>query len=56
MDLEELKNIIDDQANDEGLWFFLGTESEVYLQNGLRNLHAACEKVIKSHEKELSNG
>ena len=42
-ELAEAKALIDEQANDEGLWFHAITAPEVYLQSALRRLHAAVE-------------
>lgn len=41
--LEALTEIVDAQANDDGLWFFAETASEAYLQQELRRLHAEIE-------------
>jgi len=35
--------IMDEQAEDEGLWFRAETATEAYLQHALRRLHAAIE-------------
>lgn len=35
--------VVNEQANDEGLWFLTPTASEAYLQQALRRLHAAVE-------------
>jgi hypothetical protein len=40
---EALKKLVDDQAEDEGLWFAAETAPEAYLQAELRKLHAAVE-------------
>lgn len=42
-DLSDLKAIVDEQAEDEGLWFVAATAPEAYLQQELRRLHAAVE-------------
>jgi hypothetical protein len=42
--LRRLQTIVDAQAEDEGLWFVLGTAPEAYLQQELRRLHAAIEE------------
>ena len=39
----ELKRIVDEQVEDEGLWFNAETGPEEYLQRELRRLHAAVE-------------
>ena len=38
-------DLVDEQAEDEGLWFNAITASEAYLQQELRRLHAAMELV-----------
>lgn len=43
MTIKELKAIVDQQAEDEGLWFRAQHMSEAYLQKELRKLHAAIE-------------
>lgn len=43
MDIEALLNLVDNQAEDEGLWFEAETASEAYLQQELRCLHMAIE-------------
>lgn len=40
---EELKEIVDHQANMHGLWFIDGTITEKLLQYALRHLHAVIE-------------
>ena len=37
------KAIVDEQAEDEGLWFEARTAPEAYLQAALRRLHGAVE-------------
>ena len=39
----DLQTIVDEQAEDEGLWFHAITASEAYLQQELRRLHAVIE-------------
>ena len=41
----ELKQLVDEQANDEGLWCQTKYASEAYLQTALRQLHAAIEGI-----------
>ena len=41
--MSDLKDIMDEQASDEGLWFMPKTITEDYLQRALRRLHAAVE-------------
>lgn len=38
------KEIVDQQAEDEGLWFQAETAPEAYLQQELRKLHQAVER------------
>jgi hypothetical protein len=38
-----LKALVNEQAEDEGLWFRAQTAPEAYLQRALRQLHAAIE-------------
>jgi hypothetical protein len=38
-----LRALVDEQAEDEGLWFIARTAPEGYLQQELRRLHAAIE-------------
>lgn len=40
---ENPKAIVDEQAEDDGLWFVAETVTEAYLQQALRRLHAAVE-------------
>lgn len=41
--LERIRALTDEQAEDEGLWFFAQTAPEAYLQQELRRLHAVIE-------------
>ena len=40
---DKLQKLVDEQAEDEGLWFVYETITEDYLQRALRKLHAAIE-------------
>jgi len=40
----ELRKLVDEQAEDEGLWFVANTASEGYLQHHLRLLHEMIER------------
>ena len=40
---EAVKAVVDEQAEDEGLWFTAQTATEAYLQAALRRLHAVFE-------------
>ena len=44
--LETMKQTVDEQAEDEGLWFVAARASEAYLQQELRQLHAVIEAAI----------
>lgn len=43
--LRELRDLVDQQSNDEGLWFYARTAPEAYLQQELRRLHELIETV-----------
>lgn len=45
--LAALKTLVDEQAKDEGLWFFAVYSTEAYLQAELRRLHAVIEEATK---------
>lgn len=45
--VERLVAIVNQQAEDEGLWFVAQYASEGYLQKELRLLHAAIEELAK---------
>lgn len=49
---EQLKALIDRQAEDDGLWFQPIYASEAYLQENLRVLHAAVEAVLASSQSQ----
>lgn len=42
---EQVRRVVDAQAEDEGLWFIAETAAEAYLQQELRALHDAIERV-----------
>lgn len=44
-DLRNLRALVNEQAEDEGLWFVARTAPEAYLQQELRRLHAAVESL-----------
>lgn len=46
--LAKIQKVVDEQAEDEGLWFFAETAPEAYLMKELRRLHAVIEKVTKN--------
>ena len=41
--LARIRAVMDEQAEDEGLWFEAQTITEAYLQQKLRRLHAVIE-------------
>lgn len=41
--MERVRALVEEQAEDEGLWFEAQTAPEAYLQQALRELHAAVE-------------
>ena len=43
MDEVAIRAVIEEQANDEGLWFRAETCAEAYVQTALRRLHAVIE-------------
>jgi len=45
--LKQIKELVDKQAEDEGLWFIARTCPEGYLQQELRKLHALIEEDFK---------
>jgi len=44
--IQAVKKVVDEQAEDEGLWFFAQTAPEAYLQQELRRLHTVFETGI----------
>jgi hypothetical protein len=44
------RDLVDEQAEDEGLWFVAQTAPEAYLQQELRRLHAAIEEEASSSD------
>lgn len=51
-DLSRVLALVDEQAEDEGLWFIARTAPEAYLQQELRRLHAAVESALAATEGE----
>ena len=45
---QNLRNVLDEQTNDDGLWFIAETCAEAYLQQELRKLHAVIEEYLGS--------
>jgi len=54
--LARIKALVDEQAEDEGLWFIAQTAPEAYLQQELRALHALIEEVVADEEFEEGAG
>jgi hypothetical protein len=48
-ELSKLQRIVDQQAQDDGLWFYAVHISEAYLQIALRDLHDAIENITKNY-------
>jgi 2-methylisocitrate lyase-like PEP mutase family enzyme len=42
--IEEIQAVVDEQAEDEGLWFIARTITEDILQRALRRLHEVIER------------
>ena len=42
--IAKIKTIVNEQANDDGLWFNAKYASEAYLQHELRRLHKVIEE------------
>jgi uncharacterized glyoxalase superfamily metalloenzyme YdcJ len=45
--LAGVRQLVDQQAEDAGLWFFAKTADEAYVQQELRKLHAAIEALAR---------
>lgn len=52
---ESKEALVNRQANDPGLWFVPATAVEDYLQQALRNLHAAVERDARASQSEPVN-
>jgi len=50
--LAEVRQLVDSQSDDPGLWFMAGTAPEAYLQQELRRLHAVVEGEPYSETRE----
>ena len=51
---DELQALVEEQAEDEGLWFRVNTAPEAYLQQELRKLHAVIEARQPCHCGRIS--
>ena len=49
-ELSELLELVNEQAEDDGLWFIAETAPEAYLQHELRRLHAKIEDMEEDDE------
>ncbi len=47
--LQDIRKLVGEQAEDEGLWFEAETAPEAYLQMHLRRLHALIEHYSEEH-------
>ena len=47
-----LRALVNEQAEDDGLWFIARTAPEAYLQQELRRLHAAIEQIASDNEQK----
>ena len=54
--LARIKALVDEQADDGGIWFIAQTAPEAFLQQELRALHALIEEVVAEEEFEESAG
>lgn len=53
-DIAVLRDVVNEQADDEGLWFIAQTASEAYVQAALRRLHEVIEgKTSEECAREL---
>lgn len=55
LSIDALKELVDKQADDDGLWFKAYTAAEGYLQQELRMLHDYVESLHKVHTGEGRN-
>lgn len=55
--LTEIRKLVDEQAEDAGLWFVAQTAPEAYIQMHLRRLHALIEHyTCDTDEQENDSG
>lgn len=47
--LKKIKDLVNEQAKDEGIWFNAETASEAYLQQELRELHKLIEEELNEN-------
>ena len=48
--MNKILDLIDKQAEDEGIWFRAEYITEAYLQKELRELHRVCEDYFKEEK------
>ena len=53
-ELEELRRLVDEQADDIGLWLGARYIMEAYLQQELRKLHTKAERLIQALDKRTA--
>ena len=51
---QQIIDLVNDQAEDEGIWFDAETATEAYLQVAIRKLHAEIENEINCDDCGLS--
>ena len=49
------RSVVEQQANDPGLWFDAKRAPEKYLQQALRHCHSMIEKIYDQQVKDLKN-
>jgi hypothetical protein len=45
--MDKIKELVEEQAEDEGLWFYAETAPEAYLQHELGRLHELIEEFLE---------
>lgn len=56
MNISKIRQLVNSQAEDEGLWFMAETASEAYLQQELRRLHLAIEGTHNKNDCSYCGG
>ncbi len=54
--MDKIRELVNKQAEDEGLWFIAETASEAYLQQHLRRLHSLIESIIPDETNNETKG
>ncbi len=52
--MNEVRKIVNEQAEDDALWFDANYATEAYLQQALRRLHAAVERATRGETGPLA--